>query len=62
MDAEHLIDRNRRLRAIAEGSRALTRQVGNGNGNAPTCLVLNDTAWRWVKPQRTRAGLLADMI
>jgi hypothetical protein len=60
MHAEDLMDRNRRLLKEAEIARGLTRQLVTMT--AANLLMLDETAWRWVHLQRTRVGLLADLV
>ena len=58
--ADDLIDRNRRLLALAEDTRALTRQVAVQT--AETRLMADVTPLRTVHLHYGRTGLLSEMI
>jgi hypothetical protein len=60
MDAERLIDRNRRLLAIAADIRALTGRVVARSSESHA--MLHATTMRSVELHRVRLGLLADTI
>jgi hypothetical protein len=60
VDAELLIDRNRRLLVMAEATRALTRRVIDET--AENCLMAHVTLLRTVHLHYGRCSLLADMI